>query len=163
MDVGTSLIADGKAAKAVEPCQCPLDNPSVSAQPFAAVYASPCNAGLDRTFPAFAPAAVMVIGLVSVELAGALAGTATAMAHARHGIQSGCQHQAVVPVGRAQPHPERGAPQVDHKMALRARFAAIGRVRPDVLAPLFAGMLALSRLARLQSMRSASPSRSRSV
>lgn len=145
--------------KTVEPCQCPLDDPSVSAQPFAAVYASPCSAGLDGTFPAFAPAAAMVIGLVGVELAR----TATTVAHAKHGIQSRCQHHAVVPIGRAQPHPERGAPPVDHKMALRDRFAAIRGVRAGFCTPLFAAMAALSRLARLQSRCPASDSRSSST
>lgn len=159
VDVGAPLLADGEAVKTVEPCQCPLDDPSVSAQPFAAVYASPCSAGLDGTFPAFAPAAAMVIGLVGVELAR----TATTVAHAKHGIQSRCQHHAVVPIGRAQPHPERGAPPVDHKMALRDRFAAIRGVRAGFCTPLFAAMAALSRLARLQSRCPASDSRSSST
>ncbi len=52
---------------------------------------------------------------------------------------------------------------VDHKMALRARFAAIRRIRPGLSAPFLAGMLALSRLALDQSILSASPSRSSST
>lgn len=163
MDVGAPLIADGEAAKAVQPCQCPLDDPAMSAQSFAAVYTSPGNAGLNPALPAFAPAAAMVIGLVGVELAGALARTATTVTHARHGIQSRCQHHAVVPIGRAQPYSERGAPPVDHKMALRARFAAIRGVRAGFCTPLFAAMAALSRLARLQSRCPASDSRSSST
>ena len=139
MDVSAPLIPDGEAAKAVQPCQCPLDDPAMSAQSFAAVYTSPGNAGLNPALPAFAPAAAMVIGLVGVELVGPLARTATTVAHARHSVESGCQHHAVVPVGRAQPHPERGAPPVDHKMALRARFAAIRWVRAGLGSPLFRG------------------------
>ena len=161
VDVGAPLVADGEAAKTVEPCQRSLDNPSVSAQPFAAVYASPGNAGHDPALPAFAPAAVMVVGLVGVELVRALARTSTTVAHAWHGIQSGCQHHAVVPVGRAQAHPERGALAVDHKMALRARFSAIRRVRAGLGTPLFAATAALSRDARLQSSCPASERRSR--
>ena len=163
MDVGAPLIADGEAAKTVEPCQRSLDNPSVSAQPFAAVYASPGNAGHDPALPAFAPAAVMVVGLVGVELVRALARTSTTVAHAWHGIQGGCQHHTVVPVGRAQPHPERGALPVDHKMALRARFAAIRGVRAGFCTPLFAATAALSRDARLQSRCPAFDSRSSST
>lgn len=109
------------------------------AEPFAAVEAAPGNAGRDPALPAFAPAAVMVIGLVGVELVGTLARAATAVAHAWHGVEGGRQHQAVVPVGRAQAHPGRGAPLVDHKMALRARFAAIRRVRAGLGAPLMDG------------------------
>ncbi len=161
MDVGAPLIADGEAAKAVEPCQCPLDDPAVPAQLFGAVHAPPGNAGRDPALPAFASAAVMVVGLVGVKLVRALARTSTTVAHAWHGIQSGCQHHAVVPIGRAQPHPEQGALPVDHKMALRARFAAIRGVRAGFCTPLFAAMAALSRQARLQSSCPASERRSR--
>ena len=163
MDVGAPLIPDGEAAKAVQPCQCPLDDPAVPAQSFAAVDAPSGNAGLDGAFSAFAPAAVMVIGFVGVELARALARTSTTVAHTWHGIQGGCQHHAVVPVGRAQPHSERGAPAIDHKMALRARFSAIRRVRAGLGTPLFAATAALSRDARLQSRCPAFDSRSSST
>lgn len=122
MDGGALIVADGEAAKAVEPCQRSLNDPAVSAQPFAALDAASGNAGPDGAFPAFAPATIVIIGLVGVKLAGALARTSATVVHARHGIHSGCQHHAVVPVGRAQPDPGRGAFPVDHKMALRARL-----------------------------------------
>jgi hypothetical protein len=48
----------------------------------------------------------------------------------------------------------------DHKVALRARFSTIRRIRAGELAPLFAGTLALSSAARLQSIWSASPNQS---
>jgi hypothetical protein len=48
-------------------------------------------------------------------------------------------------------------------MALAARFATIRRIRPGFLAPLLAGAKALSTLARLQSILSASPKRSNSA
>ena len=162
-DVGAPLIADGEAAKTVEPCQCPLNDPAMPAQSFAAIDAPSGNAGPDGTFPAFTPAAVMVIGLVGVELVGPLAWAATTVAHAWHGVESGCQHHAVVPVGRAQPHPERCAPLVDHKMAFRSRFAAIRWVRAGLGTALFAATAALSRLARLQSRCPASDSCSSST
>ena len=63
-------------------------------------------------------------------------------------------------VGARQPESERGAAPVRHHMALRARFAAIRRVRSGSAPPFFAGMLALSRQARSQSIWSASPSSS---
>jgi hypothetical protein len=73
----------------------------------------------------------------------------------------------VVAVGSRQERGKRDAGSVDHKMALRAGhplgLAPIRRIRSDELAPLVDGILALSRAARLQSMRSASPSRSSSV
>lgn len=42
---------------------------------------------------------------------------------------------------------------VGEEMTLGARSTTIGRVRPGFLAPFFAGMLALSSAARLQSIR----------
>ena len=78
----------------------------------------------------------------------------------RDTIEGRFEQEIVVPVGRAQETGERRALPVDHEMALRARFAAIRWVRPGLAAPFFAGRLALSSAARLQSMRSALPRRS---
>jgi hypothetical protein len=71
-----------------------------------------------------------------------------------------------VDVGRREPDRERDALPVDHNMALAARFAAIRWIRADLLvgtAPPLAATLEPSRLARDQSIRSASPSRSSST
>ncbi len=105
----------------------------------------------------------VVVSLVGMEFGGALP-PPTAGAHDGHdGIDGGLQHAAVVDVGGGEPYGERDAVPVDHNMALAARFAAIRRVRPGLLAPLVAGMLAESREARLQSMRFAAPKRSSRV
>ena len=122
MDVGAPFITDGQAAETVEPGQRAFDDPAVPAQPFAAVDAASGNSGRDPAFPAFSPTAVVIVSLVGVKLIRPLARAAATVAHTWHGVEGGCQHQAVVAVGRAQPHPERGALAVDHKMALRARF-----------------------------------------
>jgi hypothetical protein len=53
-----------------------------------------------------------------------------------------------VDVGRREHHCERGAAPVDHKVALRTRFALICRVRPGFLARPFTVMLAESSEAR---------------
>jgi hypothetical protein len=50
---------------------------------------------------------------------------------------------------------------VGHNVALRARFAAIRRIRAGLVAPLFAGTLAESSAARSQSMPLRSPNSSR--
>jgi hypothetical protein len=60
-----------------------------------------------------------------------------------------------VDVGRREPDRERDALAVDHQMALAARFAAIRRVRANLLvrpSPPLAGTLEASRLARVQSI-----------
>lgn len=96
-----------------------------------------------------------------MQLGGTAAGPAGALADGRDGIDGGLQHPAVVDVSGRQGHGQRDAVGVDDDVALRARLAAVGRVRPGLPAPLFAGTLALSSAARLQSIALALPSRSR--
>ena len=151
MDVGAPLVADRKPAEAVQPGQRALDDPSVPPQPFAGLHASSCDPGPDRSGTTLGPAAAMIVGLVGMQPLGSLAGSTLAVPHTGHRVQGCSQHDAVVPVGRAQTDPKRGASAVDHKVALRARFAAIRWVRAGLGTPLFAGTDALSRLARLQS------------
>ena len=163
MEIGSSFVANREAAEAGEPGQRALDHPPVPAQPLARLDASSCDPGRDGAGAAFPAAATVIIGLVRVELLGSPPGSSSAVPHARHGIQRRSQHEAVVAVSWAQAHAERGALSVDHNMALRARFAAIRRVRAGLGTPLFAATEALSRLARLQSKCPASARRSSST
>ena len=76
-----------------------------------------------------APAAV--IGLVRVQLGGALAGaTSCAGAHTGHGVQFRCKCHAVMAVRAGDCQAERRAAGVGNRVALGARAAAVGRVRP---------------------------------
>ena len=63
----------------------------------------------------------------------------------------------------AEDYRERDASLVCHNMALRAHFSLIRRIRAGSLSPLFADTLAESRETLSQSIRSASPRRSRST
>ncbi len=162
MDVGAALVADGEAAEAVEPGERPFDDPAVAAEPVAALDPAPGDARFDVAAAATATAAAMVKGLVGVQLVRPAPWSPARPLDRRDGIEHRLQHHAVVPVGRAQEAGERRAVPVDHNMALRARFAAVRRVRTGLVAPFFAGTAALSRQARDQSMRPASPSRFRS-
>ena len=163
MDVGAPLVADGQATEAVEPGQCALDNPAVPAQAFAAVHPTPGDAGPDGAGAALSSAATVVISLISVKLLRPLARPPPSATDAGHRIKGRRQHDAVMAVGWAQTHPERRAPTVDHKMALRARLAAIRWVRAGLRTPLLAATEALSSEARLQSRCPASPSCSSST
>ncbi len=162
MDVGATFVTNGEAAEAIEPGERAFDDPAVAAELLAAVDATPGDTRLDVTLPATGPAAAMIERLVGVELIGPTAGPPAGALDGRNGIEHRFQHQAVVPVGRAQEAGERRARAVDHKMALRARFAAIRRAGAGLVAPFFAGTAALSRQARDQSRRSAPPSRFKS-
>ena len=102
----------------------------------------------------------MIIGFVGMEFVRPAPRATPPMSHRRHSIERGCEHQAVVPVSSTQADPERCARPVDHNMALRARFAAIRRVRAGGRAPRFAAIEEESSAARLQSSLSASARRS---
>ena len=66
-------------------------------------------------------------------------------------------------VGRSMPNYKWNASFVGHKMALRALFAAIRRIRPGLFAPPGAGTLAESSEALDQSMWFALPRQSSST
>ena len=159
MDIGAAFIPHGQAREAVEPGQRALDHSALLSQPLAGVAAFAGDADLDPTLGEGLATARDVVGLVRMQFRGALAPLAGRGRDRRHRVEHVREDHRVVAVRPRQEAREGDAASLDHKMALRARFAAIRRVRPDALAPLFAGMLALSRLARLQSMRSASPKR----
>lgn len=158
VDVGAALVADGEPAEAMPPGDGSLHHPAVSAEALGAVDAASGDPGQDVAPPAGVAAAAVIIGLVGVELAWPAARASALAAEGRHRIEGGLEHQAVVAVGRADEPGERLAAAVGDDVVLRARLAAVGRVRPGLGAPLFAGTDALSRQARLQSMRSASAS-----
>jgi hypothetical protein len=62
------------------------------------------------------------------------------------------QHLGIVNVGSSASYREGNSSSADHKMALRAWFALIRRIRADCLAPFLARILAESREARDQSI-----------
>jgi hypothetical protein len=160
VDIGTAFVADGQPSEAVEPGEGALHDPAVATELVAPVHAAPGDARLDAAHVAGAAAAPVVVGLVGMQSGGAAAWPTPPLSDRRHGIEQRLQQSAIVAVGAAQQAGERGSLPVDHNMALRARFAAVRRVRTDRIAPFLAGTAALSRAARLQSMRAAAPSRS---
>lgn len=75
------------------------------------------------------------------------------------GFQQGPKGRAALAISGRDFYRGRDALALDHDGALRARFAAIRRIRLGDLPPLFARALPRSRLARLQSIRLVSPKR----
>lgn len=151
-DVGAPLVADGDAAEAGEPSQRTLHHPSVPAQALAALDAAPGDARDDRPPPQGPPAVGEVVAFVGVQLGRAAPWPPRTLADRRHGIHQRLQQLAVVPVGGGDPQGEGDTVGIDEDVALRTRLAAIRRVRTGLLAPLFAGTLALSTAARSQLM-----------
>lgn len=151
-DVSAPFIADRDAAEAGEPGERTLDHPSVSAEALAALDATPGDARDDRSLAQRPPAVGEVVTLVGVQFGRTASWPACTLADRRHGIDQRLQQLAVVPVGRRDPQGERNAVGIDEDVALGTRLAAVRRVRAGLLAPLFAGTLALSTAARSQLM-----------
>ena len=163
MDVRPALVADRQAAILAQPRQRALHDPAMSPQPCAALHALARDAHLDAALAQGEPTARDVVRLVRMHLVRALAGAAPRPLEGRDAVDQRREDAAIGAVGRGEEDGEREALPVDHKMALAARFAAIRRIRPGLRAPLLAGAKALSTLARLQSILSASPKRSNRV
>ena len=162
VELGAALVANGQPSIATELDERPPDDPAMAAEPFARRDPLAGSADADVTVREGLPPAREVVGLVGVECGGPTAPTAVGLLDRRDRIGQVLEDDRLVAVGPLQERGERDAATVDHQVALRSRFAAIRRVRADVVAPLLAGTLALSSRAQLQSMRSASPTSERS-
>ena len=164
VDVAATLVTDHQPAEAMEPPQGAFDHPPDAAQPVAGVDAWPSDARHDAAPTQRLAVVAGRIRFVGVQFGRPVtrptrppAGTADRF----DGVDHLFEERALINVGGGEPDRERATPTVDHKMALRARFAAIRRIRADLLgrpAPPLAGTWALSMLARDQSIWSASPS-----
>ena len=152
IEIGMAFIADDQSPELVDPCERPLDDPSVFSKVAAAFDASSCDAGRDGAGAQVAAAAVEVVTLVCVKLGGPFAGPTALLAYGMDGIGDIGQRHAVVAVGSRQDDCERDAGAVDHDVALGTRLAAISRVRACRVAPLLAGTDEASMEARDQSI-----------
>jgi len=161
MDVVPPLVADREPTVFGKPRQCPLHNPPVSSQLLATLYALPGYAALDAALPQSPFALLVVVGFVGVQLLRALPRPATRALYGLYSVHELLEDHRVVYVGSARHHRQRDAPSIRNKVALRARFSLIRWILAGFLAPLFAGMEAESKEARSQSIRSASPRRSK--
>lgn len=163
IEVRAPLVPDRQPSVPIEPRQGPFDHPAVAAQALAGVGPPPGDADLDPAPVQQASATRDVVGLVGMELGGPFPPLARRLGNQGHGIKQLLEDGAVVAVRLGQETGQGNAATVADQVPLRAWFAAIGGIRADRIAPLFAGTVALSRLARLQSIRPASPSRSSNV
>lgn len=120
---------------------------------------SRCNAPLSASDPA----ASMVVGLVCVELLGTFSRTSPRSQDRGHLVQQGLEGDRIVDIRRRQLGRERDPIPIYNEVVFAARFSAVGRIWTRLWSPFFAGTLALSREARLQSIWSARPSSSRST
>jgi hypothetical protein len=163
MDIRPALIADRQAAILAQPGQRTLHDPALAPQAGAALHALARATHLDPPLAQGEPPAGDVVRLVRVHLVRALAWSPPWPLDGPDAVDQRLEDVAIGAVGRGEEDGEREALPVDHNVALAARFAAIRRIWPGFRAPLLAGAKALSALARLQSILSASPKRSNSA
>jgi hypothetical protein len=164
MNVVAPLVPDLQPAVAVEPRPRPFYDPAVTAQPLARLSPAPRDPRRDASLTQLGAQRGGVVSLVGVQLLGALARAAPPAALDRlDGVHDFEHHVRVVDVGGTQARRERDTLGFDHKMALRARFASIRRIRAGFFAPPTAGTVNESTEARDQSSWSASARRSSST
>src|SRR5205823_73925 len=133
-----------------------LHYPPVAAEFLARLDPLASDSAGDPTPPQVCPAAAVSVRLVGVQLGGATlrAASPARPPDRRDGLDQVLEDFAVVDVGRGQPDRQGHAVAVHQQMPLGARLGPIRRIRAHVLAgasPPLAGILAESRLARLQS------------
>ena len=129
VDVGTAFVADGEPAKSVQPGQGAFHHPPVSAPPLAGLNAAAGEAALDAALSEVSAAKAVIVSLIGREFLRAVARPTVPAFEGRYGLKEGRKDRAVLSMGARDFHRERDALPIDHHMALRARFAAIRRIR----------------------------------
>ena len=161
VDVGTTFITDRQTSKATQPGQRALDDPAIATQALAALDTLARDSHLDVPLVQRLAAARDVIGLVSIQLGWPFARSTPWAFDRLHDVEQRFKMDAVMAVGGSQEDGQRDALTLDDQMVFAAGcplgVALVREIPTDLLAPLFAGILALSRLARFQSIRSVSP------
>ncbi len=136
MDVGAVLVTDLQASEAVELGEGTFDHPAVSSQPVLGLDAAASDAGDDAPRSQGQPQVPIVVTLVGMQLVRPTAGSAAGLGpDGLDGVDGGEHHLRIVHVRGAHQDRERDAVGVDHKMALRALFAAIRRILPGFSPP----------------------------
>ena len=160
VDVCATFIPDLESPETVQPRVRTLDDPAMPAESLLGLNTLSGNPRRDATLAQGGPILLRVISLIRMQLVRTLARSSSGKLYGINGVKCRFQHRGVVDVGGSQYDREGDTLAVDHKMALRALFAAIRWIRPGFFAPPGEGTVEASMEARLQSIRSAWPSRS---
>jgi hypothetical protein len=160
MAVIPPFVAHLQTTKAIEPGNRPLHDPAMPPQSRARLDPSPRDPWDNSASAQPLPVRARVIGIIGVQFVWATAWSPAWSPHGRHRIHHFFQHRGLMRVRSGMADRQGRATAIHNHMALGARLAPIGRVRPRVLAPLGAGTRAASSEARSQSIWLARPKRS---
>ena len=161
MDIGATFIANLKPPEAVQPRVRTLDHPTMTTELLLRLHAFAGNSRNDATPAQGRLVLLRLVALIRVQFVGTFPRPSPRAFNRIDGVNCRLKLRRLVDVGSCQHDCERDALAVDHKMALRALFAAICWILPGFFAPPGEGTVEASIAARLQSMRSAWPSRSK--
>jgi hypothetical protein len=159
-----TLVANSQPPEVVQPRQRALHYPAIPSQLLTTLYPSPGDTRCDPSPSQVVSAPSEVVPFVGVQFhrppssASSTSAQPTWLLGRLDGVHHFDKHLAVMNVGTGAHYRERDSLSVNHKMALRARFSFIRRIRAGSSAPFLAGTLAESTEARVQSILPASPS-----
>jgi hypothetical protein len=157
MNVGTPFITNRQSAKSIQPGMSPLHHPAIAPKAFLRLNTASSNPRYDVALAKRGATSSEIISFVCMQLGRPLAGPTSGKPDRRDRINGPFQRGRIMFVCRRQNYCERDALPIDHKVALRARFAAIRRIWAGFGPPFFAGTLEESSAARSQSMPSYCP------
>jgi hypothetical protein len=155
VDIHSAVVSCAEATELVQPSQSAFNNPTVDAQSAAVFGIAPSQ---HRLNPALAELIAVRLRVVATITLDALRSSAWSAAFAWHGSNAIDQRQQlgdVVRVGTGQGNRQRNAVGIGDYMVLAATLAAIRGVRAGFLPPSTALSVALSTIARDQSIWSA--------
>lgn len=140
MNIEPSLVAYGQPTKLVQPCKSTFDHPTVPSQLLAALYPSSGYPWNDTSLSHCLSVGLGVVPLVCMYFVRAFSWSASSALEWWDSIYHLLQHLGVRYVSSCCLYGQRYSASLDHKMALRAWFSLIRRVRPCSfvsLAPFF--------------------------
>ncbi len=130
MDVVAAFPTDVQAAEAMQPGDCPLDNPAEGAQTGTVWLATLGDRGPGAALAQEPSVLVVVVAAVGEEHVGPSARPADDSGHCRDLVQQGQQLGDVVAVSAGQRHRERDPLAVGEDVVFAARACAIDRAGP---------------------------------
>ena len=160
MNIRSTFIAHLQSPIAIQPSQGSFNDPTMLAQLFTPIYLPPRNSRKNVMLTQKRSIPEAIVAFVGMQFLWTLAWATTLLVNGGDGLHQLWQQSGLVDIGRCVTNHQRNALSFDHKMALRARFSSIRRVRAGLFAPPGAGTIPASTQARDQSNCSASPSRS---
>lgn len=152
MNIEPSLVTNSQSPEVVEPSKGTLHDPTVLAKLLTTLDPTSSDTRSDPSLSERSAIGFRVVPFVSVHLVRLSPRSAPSSLDMRNGINQHLQRLCVRNISARASYREGNSRSADHKMALRAWFALIRRIRPDCLAPFLARTVAESSEARDQSI-----------